>query len=190
MVFLLCGPEWKRTHKGHNATARSLKFCPGGSCPPALTLVSHTSMSPYLPLVPFQLLPWCWSQREWVCISPKSTAGPSRRDFWESCSFFSCHNSHWFLQPEVMGSYLPGTGNLGCMFWFGAAISCSQGTLPDFYLPQVGVWLPILHLCASVTHVSEHLCVSAPPTHLHNVTPLIPWLLDFHTAQFSDNSGR
>ena len=32
---------------------------------------------------------------------------------WDTRSFFQQLNSHWFLQPEVMGTYLPVTGTLG-----------------------------------------------------------------------------
>ena len=39
-------------------------------------------------------------------------------------SFFCCPNPHWFLQPEVMGIYLPGTGTLGYVVWPGAGITC------------------------------------------------------------------
>ena len=44
----------------------------------------------------------------------------------------------------------------------------------------MGVGLPVLHLCTLL-----HL--SALPTHL-DMASLITWLLDFHTAQFSDDS--
>ena len=35
-----------------------LEFCLGGSCLLALALLPVTSVSPYMTLVPFQLLPW------------------------------------------------------------------------------------------------------------------------------------
>ena len=52
------GSVWGRAQKGDNATAWPLEFCPGGSCALALALVPDTSISPHMPLVPFQLLPW------------------------------------------------------------------------------------------------------------------------------------
>ena len=64
MVELLCGSMWGRAQKGYHATALPLEFCLGGSCPLALTLMPDTSVSPHVPLVPFQLLPQCWSPEE------------------------------------------------------------------------------------------------------------------------------
>ena len=118
-----------------------------------------------------QFLPvwhWCPSsccpdavaQKEWVCVSPKSILGPWRGDSWEFHCFFHCPNPHWFLQPEVMGTYLPGTDTLGWVVWCGAGIPHSQGIPPDFYLPHMGVGLPVLCLRAFIP-----LCAS-PCLHL------------------------
>ena len=76
------------------------------------------------------------------------------------------------------GDLYPGVGSLGWAAWCGAGITHSWGIPPDFYLLRVCMGPPILHFC-----------VSAPPTRLDNVTSLIPWLSDFHRAQFSDDSG-
>ena len=43
-------------------------FCLGESCPPALTLTPDTSVPPPMSLVPFKLLPQCWSS-EGVSLS-------------------------------------------------------------------------------------------------------------------------
>ena len=58
MLSLLCGSGGS-AQKGDNATAWPLEFYSGGSCPPALALMPDTSISPLMPLVPFQLLPQC-----------------------------------------------------------------------------------------------------------------------------------
>ena len=47
---------------------------------------------------------------------------------------------------------------------------------------------PSLHLCAPL-HIFTPLCISTLPSLWMNVASLTPWLLDFHTAWFSDNSG-
>ena len=39
---------------------------------------------------------------------------------WGSSSFFHGLNPCWFLQPEVVGTYLPGTGTLSPGAWCGA----------------------------------------------------------------------
>ena len=41
-------------------------------------------------------------------------------------------NPCWFLQPEVVGTYLPGTGTLGWGAWCGAGTPHSQDIPPGF----------------------------------------------------------
>ena len=115
--------------------------------------------------------------------------GPLRGVSWKSGSFFCCLNPHWFLQPEFMRIYLPGTGTLGCVLWPWAQIAHSQ------VIHHTWKWDCPFHcpfLCMPQ-------CISLPP-HLSlclhhllpiwtNVASLNPWLLDFHTVQFSDSSG-
>ena len=114
---------------------------------------------------------------------------------WKPRHFFHCHNPYCFLQPEVIGISLPGAGTLGCTVWPGAGITCSQGIPPEFYPPHMNVGLSIL-LRPSPLHAVLHLGASPPisatlpllPIYM-NVASLNPWLLCFHTAQFSDGSG-
>ena len=54
-------------------------FCLEESCPPSLSLMPDTSVSPYMPPVPFKLLPQCWSL-EGVSLS-KSLCGFFKRNF-------------------------------------------------------------------------------------------------------------
>ena len=104
-----------------------------------------------------------------------------------------------FLQPEIMESYLPGSRILGWVVWSGVRIPHPRGILPGFYLPHGDMGPPvppvllhtILHLHDSL-HLSTslHVSVSLPllPAWI-NVASLNLWLLVFHTALFSDNSG-
>ena len=70
--------------------------------------------------------------------------------------FFHWLNPHWFLQPEVMETYLPGTGTLGWGTCWGAGTSLSRGIPPKFFIHHTCVWdQPI-----------PHLCISTPPTSL------------------------
>ena len=82
-----------------------------------------------------QLSPWCqtllfllvchWylsscypstgAQKEWVCVSPQE--GSVRGTAWYSKRFFHQFNPQWFLQSEVMGTYLHGTGTLYWREW-------------------------------------------------------------------------
>ena len=51
--------------------------------------------------------------------------GSLRVTAWDFNSFFHQLNPCWFLQPEVVGTYLPGTGTLGWGAWYGAGTPCS-----------------------------------------------------------------
>ena len=119
---------------------------------PALALLPVTSLSPVCHLCPSSCC-LVLKPRGWVCISPETFVGPSGGVSRESCLFFCRPNPHWFLQPEVMGTYLPGTGTVGWVVWCGAGIPCSPGIPPDFYPPHVNVGPsipPPLHpLCPS-----------------------------------------
>ena len=73
--------------------------------------------------------------------------GPLRGISQEFFSFFYSPNPHWFLQPEVMGTYLPGTGTLGWVVWCRSGIPHSQRIPPNFYPPHVDMGLPVPCLC-------------------------------------------
>ena len=101
-------------------------LCPpfflGKTVPPTSTLIPDISFPPYMPLVPFKLLPRHWSSDR-VSLSP--CVDSLRRTAWDSRSFFHRLNPCWFLQPEVMGTCLPGTGMLGRGAWCAAGTPCS-----------------------------------------------------------------
>ena len=50
------------------------------------------------------------------------------------------------MQPEVMGTYLPGAGTLGWVVWPGSGIARSLGVPPNFYPLHMNVGLPVPHL--------------------------------------------
>ena len=87
---------------------------------------------------------WCLSscypragaQREWFSVS--LCMGSLRETAWDSKSFFHQLNPHWFLQPEVMGSYFlalePGTGGIG----YGVGTPCSWDIPPEFLSTTCG----------------------------------------------------
>ena len=70
--------------------------------------MSDTSVSPCMPLVPFKLLPQCWSS-EGLSLN-KSMCWFFKRN---CLGLLHWLNPHWFLQPEIVGTYLSGTGILG-----------------------------------------------------------------------------
>ena len=133
----LCSFVWEGAVPWHSPCCQTLQFLP----------VCHWCPSSFCPSA--------GAQGEWVCVSPKSILDSLRGDAWESRSFFCCPNPHWFLQPEVMGIYLPGAGTLGWGAWCGAGIPCFWDNPPNIYPPHMGVGPSVLHL-----HVST------PPTHL------------------------
>ena len=63
--------------------------------------------------------------------------GSLRGTAWGSSSFFHQLNPHWILQLEVMGTYLPDTGNLGWGNWCGAGTPAPEISLPNFYPSHV-----------------------------------------------------
>ena len=77
----------------------------------------------------------------------------------------------WFLQPEVMGTYLPGTGILGWGTWCGRGTSSFLSYSFQIFVHHTWVWdQPVLRL-------------SLLPVCM-DVVSLIPWPLDFYSAGF------
>ena len=98
-------------------------------CSAALILTANTSISPWILLVPFKLLPGCYSS-EGVSLSP--CVGSLRVTAWDSRNFMYWLNPCWFSQPQVTENHLSGTGTLGWRHWYGAGTPCSQDIPPDF----------------------------------------------------------
>ena len=149
----ICGGRVQKRDNG-----LCLPFCLGESCPPALTLMLDTLVPPCMPLIPFKVLPWHWSPErlnlsKFVCDSLRGTA-------WDSASFFHQLYPHWFLHPQVMGTYFSGTGTL----------SWGPGVNLGLLAPEIS--LPIF----SATHGFETnpFCVSTPSISLNVVSSLIP----------------
>ena len=165
-MSLLCGSVWGRVHKGNKSVAWPLEFCPE-AVPWHSPWWQTLQFLPICHWCPFSCCPSAGSQREWVCVSPKSVVGPLRGDLWQSHSFFCHPKTHWFLQLEVMGTYLPGTGTLSWVVWCGAGIPHLWGLPPNFYPPHMGMGpqTQCLHIFMSL-HLSTCLHISTPPTHL------------------------
>ena len=89
-------------------------------------------------LVPFKLLPWCWSS-EGGSLG-KSVCEFFKRNCWDSRNFFYRLNPHCFLQPDIMGIYLLVTGTLCWMSWCGAGMLCSQDNSINFLIYHLWMW--------------------------------------------------
>ena len=103
----------------------------------------------FLPICLSNCYPGAGAQREWVWVSP--CLGFLRVTAWDSRSVFHWLNPHWFLHPEIMGTYLSGTGSLGWGARCGAGVPCSQNVPPQF--------LPATRVCGT-----SPFCFSVPPT--------------------------
>ena len=129
--------------RGDSAAAWPLEFCPEGSCLP-----TRTSLSPHLPLVHFQLLPWCWIPEgvrlceSYVCCRPfkrmKFLLLPKPRLVFTARSYGDL--SSWCWEPGL-GSLAPEVSLM-------------------FFTNNMYMWdclFPSLHL-----HASLCLCLSYP----------------------------
>ena len=100
--------------------------------------MSDTSVSPSMPLVPYQGATLVLELRgsEYEKMSPY--VGSLRGTVWGSNNFFHQINPHWFLRPEILGIYLPGTGTLGWGPGVGLGLLIPEIPLPNFYPPHEG----------------------------------------------------
>ena len=160
-VLPYCGSVWGRAWKRYNGCC--LLFCLGGSCPTALVLMPDMSVLPCLPLVPFKLLPQCWSPEEvsmkkCVC-SEETSENPTVSSTNLNLLVFTArsygHLSSWHWNP-----------GLGALVW-----GCSLA--PKIFLSI----LSTTHgFGTSQFHVSMSPCLrlSIPTTCWENVVSLTP----------------
>ena len=99
------------------------------AAPLALTMMPDYSVTPHMSLVPFKLLSLSWSS-EGVSLS-KSVHRPFKRNCpgFQKLSVSLGLNPQPFLQPEVMGTSLPGTGTLGWGAWYRAGTPHYSGRI-------------------------------------------------------------
>ena len=65
--------------------------------------------------------------------------GSLRETAWGSRIFFHGLNTHWLLQTEVVGTYVPGTGTLGWRPGIGLGLLTPKTSLLNFYPPHVDI---------------------------------------------------
>ena len=78
---------------------------------------------------------------------------------WGTSGFFHQLNPRWFLQPEVVDSYLHGNGTLGWGAWCGAGtprcgdillnvypLHVGEGTARSESVPLLAVWMDAVSL--------------------------------------------
>ena len=114
-----------------------------------------------IPSHPSSCCPGVEPQSGWVCVH-SSTMQAFEAESPESPAVAPMPQTHRFLQPEVMGIYLPGDGTLGCAVWPGAGITYPQVLSSNFYPPHanVGPSVPLPQLPPLCTTL--HLFTSPP----------------------------
>ena len=65
--------------------------------------------------------------------------------------FFHQLDPHWFLQPEIMGTYLPGTGILGYGAWCWVGTPRTRDIPPEFSLTTCECGTSLFHISTSPT---------------------------------------
>ena len=73
---------------------------------------------------------------------------------WSSRSFFHWLNPHWFLQPEIVGTYLPAIGILGWGAWCGTGPVHSWDNLTEFLPTTCGWETSLFCICALPTSLN------------------------------------
>ena len=140
----LCGSSCEGSEKGQWPLPAFLfgRKLSSSSC---LDARHFNSVSPFMPLLHFKSLPWCWSTKvslyNSVCEFFSGNA-------WDSSNFFHPPNPDWFLQPEVVGTYLPGPGTLGWESCCGAGTPHSRHAFPEVFSIPTWKWdqlFPRLH---------------------------------------------
>ena len=101
-----------------------------------------------------------------VCGPPKKCLGLQKPSV--SLSL----NTHWFLQPEVMGTSLPGTGALGLGAWCAVENPRSSGGPPQVRYPPFltathGCGTSLLYLCPSYQSLCG-FCLNSLVVGLHS----------------------
>ena len=128
----------------------------------------HFSFSLNAPLVPFKLLPWCWSS-EGVSLSvcvwvlEKKLLGTPEVSSTDSFPTAFYSQKLWGLTFLSLEPWAGGPG-------VGQGLLGPEIFLLNFYLPQVGVGPP------------HSMPASLPPVWM-DVVSLIPQLSDFHSAR-------
>ena len=130
-LLALWGEVWQRDNGSCSPWCQSLKCHP----------VYHWCLS--------SCYPSAGTQRQWVWVG-KYVCG-LRGTAWGSSTFFHWLNPHWFQQPEVVGTCLPGTGTLGWGTWCGAGTPPSRDVSPEFLSTTLECGSSLFQICALPT---------------------------------------
>ena len=122
----------------------------------------------------FQAVPSVLDFRGVESEQVSSCVGSLRGPAWGSSSFFHQHKPHWFLQPEVVGTYLPVIGTIVWEAWCGTETPHSQDIPPEFLSTTCRCGTRTFHGSASTPLLPVWM----------DVISLILQLSDFHLTLF------
>ena len=100
-------------------------------CVPFIALMPDTSVSPCMPLLPFNLLCQCWSSQG-LNLS-KSVCGSFKRNCLGLKKFLPPTQSLLGFAARSYGDLLPGTGTLGWCLSMELRLLTPEISLPNFY---------------------------------------------------------
>ena len=142
-----------RAQKMHNGLCQH--FSLGEGCPPPHALMPDTSVPPSIPLVPFTLLPWCWSS-EGVSLG-KSVCGSFKRNLLGLQKFLS---STALIPIGFYSQKLCRLMFLALESWLGRAW-CEAGTPP--LLRYVSQFSSITCVCGTILHSAHSVSLPLLP---------------------------
>ena len=116
-----------------------------------------------------QVLPWCQTLHflsvcHWCLSSCYPSAGTLRVSMcvvilretaWDSRNIIHWLSACWFLQPEVIGTYLPSTVTLGLASSWGTGTPCSRDIPPEFLSTTHGCETSPFCICALSTSLDR-----------------------------------
>ena len=88
----------------------------------------------------------------------RSMCGFFKGTAWDPRSFFHRLSPQWFLQLKVLGTYLPGTGNMSWVTGVEQGLLTPKISLLNFYPPHVVVESAVPRFHTSTFHTSLDGC--------------------------------
>ena len=146
-------------------------------------------------------MPLTWPSAGFQSLSPLPTSklGPSCADYRVNGFVYilgPCGSLQWTLLwgleilPLLQSPQIFITRDFDALFPHAGTLACGVCLAPQLFLPgclHVNVGLPGPPAAALLLVLSTCLPLPLPPVWM-NVSPLTPWLSDFHTVRFSSSS--
>lgn len=162
-MSLLCDSVWGDSSEQGQYHCLASRVLFGGISPMALTIMPNTSISPHMPSVPFQQMPWCRSSEGMSLYKSLVHSGSFKRRLLRSCSFFHYPNAIVFCTQKLWR-----LNTLSLEPWFGWPGVWLRSLAPEVLLPFLSTthghgttcFMPPC-VCSSM-NLSTPLCISVP----------------------------